>query len=145
MKTFSELSESELDRYIDLNVTAVRDLVDELGGVDAALANHLIMGPVILARAGLRYALKVHGSDLSYTVLPDLDRFGAYAEEACANANGILVGSSHIADRLRLAVDDPATNAKVRLGPPGVDTAAFAPVPPEARRARLEALARGLR
>ena len=31
--------------------------------------------------------------------------------------------------RLRLAVDDPQTNAKVRLGPPGVDTEAFAPVP----------------
>ncbi len=38
------------------------------------------MAPVILARAGLRYALKVHGSDLSYTVLPDLERFRPYAE-----------------------------------------------------------------
>ena len=45
VKTFSELSDAELDRYIDLNVTAVREIADELGGVDAALANHLIMGP----------------------------------------------------------------------------------------------------
>ena len=145
VKTFSELTEAELERYIDLNVAAVTELGDQLGGFDAALANHLVMGPVILARAGLRYALKVHGSDLSYTVLPELDRFGPYAEEAVAAANGILVGSDHVAERLRLAVDDPATNAKVRLGPPGVDTELFAPVEPAARPAALRQAATALR
>jgi glycosyltransferase involved in cell wall biosynthesis len=123
VKTFAEFSDAELAHYIEANVDAVK----ELGDFDAALANHVVMAPVILARAGLRYALKVHGSDLSYTVLPDLDRFRPYAEEAVASANGILVGSGHIAERLRLVVDDPETDAKVRLGPPGVDTDLFAP------------------
>jgi glycosyltransferase involved in cell wall biosynthesis len=141
VKTFAELTEAELDRYIELNVGAVRELVGDLGGVDAALANHLVMGPVILARAGLRYALKVHGSDLSYTVLPELERWRPYAVEACESANGILVGSGHIAERLRMAVDSPDVNAKVRLGPPGVDVAAFAP----GGRERLVALASNLR
>ncbi len=145
VKTFSELSDAELERYIELNVAAVGELVDRLGGVDAALANHLVMGPVILARAGLRYALKVHGSDLSYTVLPELERWRPYAEEAVAAANGILVGSAHVAGRLRLAVDDPTTNAKVRLGPPGVDTERFAPVRPSNRPAVLNAGAQALR
>ncbi len=145
VKTFAELTDGELDRYIDSNVTAVRELVDSLGGVDAALANHLIMGPVILGRAGLDYALAIHGSDLSYTVIPDLERWGPYAQEACDGAAGILVGSGHIAARLRQAVDDPATNAKVRLGPPGVDTRLFAPIPRSERRAAMEALAARLR
>ena len=136
VKTFGELTDAELDRYIEMNVTAVARLVESLGGVDAAIANHLIMGPVILGRAGLGYALAIHGSDLSYTVLPDLERFGPYAQEACDGAAGILVGSGHIAERLRQAVDDPATNAKVRLGPPGVDTHLFAPMPPSERRSR---------
>jgi glycosyltransferase involved in cell wall biosynthesis len=127
VKTFGELTEAELAGYIEANVDAVKELVGSLGGVDAALANHLVMAPVILARAGLRYALAVHGSDLSYTVIPELDRFRPYASEAVASANGILVGSGHIAERLRLVVEDPETNAKVRLGPPGVDTEAFAP------------------
>jgi glycosyltransferase involved in cell wall biosynthesis len=144
VKTFGELTDDELARYIEANVDAVRELVDELGGVDAALANHVIMAPVILARAGLRYALKVHGSDLSYTILPDLERFGPYTEEAVASANGILVGSGHIERRLRLAVDDPETNAKVRLGPPGVDTELFAPVPGPDRKPRLDRLADAL-
>jgi glycosyltransferase involved in cell wall biosynthesis len=127
VKTFGELTDAELAGYIEANVDAVKELVGSLGGVDAALANHLVMAPVILARAGLRYALAVHGSDLSYTVIPELDRFRPYASEAVASANGILVGSGHIAERLRLVVDDPETNAKVRLGPPGVDIEAFAP------------------
>jgi glycosyltransferase involved in cell wall biosynthesis len=127
VKTFGELTDAELDRYLELNVTAVAELVESLGGVDAALANHLIMAPVILARAGLGYALKVHGSDLSYTILPDLERFRPFVDEAVAGANGILVGSGHIAARLRQAVDDPAANAKVRLGPPGVDVELFTP------------------
>ena len=93
----------------------------------------------------MRYALKVHGSDLSYTVLPELDRFRPYAEEAVAGAAGILVGSSHIAERLRLAVDDPETNAKVRLGPPGVDVDLFVPIPRSERVIALESLAQALR
>jgi glycosyltransferase involved in cell wall biosynthesis len=145
VKTFGELSDEELGRYIDLNVQAVRGLLDELGGFDAALANHLVMAPVILARAGLRFAIKVHGSDLSYTVLPEPERFVPYVREGVASANGILVGSGHILERLRQAVDEPETNAKVRLGPPGVDTDLFAPIRPEDRRERLQAAAGELR
>jgi glycosyltransferase involved in cell wall biosynthesis len=145
VRTFLELSQAELDAYIEANVAAVEALVAELGGVDAALANHLIMGPVILSRAGLRYALKVHGSDLSYAVLPDLDRYRPYAEEACAGAAGILVGSGHIAERLALAVDDPQAQAKVRLGPPGVDVERFAPLEVASRASALQDLAARLR
>jgi glycosyltransferase involved in cell wall biosynthesis len=145
VKTFPELTEAELDRYIELNVNAVVELAERLGGFDAALANHLVMAPSILRRAGLEYAIKVHGSDLSYAILPHLERFEPYAVEACEGASGILVGSGHIAERLRQAVDDPVTNAKVRLGPPGVDTDAFSPVPAGARSGRLAGLAGRLR
>ena len=78
-------------------------------------------------------------------MIPDLDRFGPYAREACDGAAGILVGSGHIAARLRRAVDDPVTNAKVRLGPPGVDVDLFAPISPADRPARLNRLAADLR
>src|SRR3954451_3465596 len=50
-KAFEELTDAELDRYLEANVAAVRDVAERAGGVDAALANHLVMGPVILARA----------------------------------------------------------------------------------------------
>ena len=62
VKTFAELTDAELDRYIEPTSTAVARVVESLGGVDAALANHLVMGPVILARAGL--ALRGQGPRL---------------------------------------------------------------------------------
>ena len=53
------------------------------------------------------------------------------ARDGARAAAGILVGSDHIAERLREAVDEPEVNAKVRLGPPGVDTELFAAIPRE--------------
>ena len=131
VKTFPELTDEELDRYLDANVAAVRDVVDSFGEPDAALANHLIMGPAILARAGLRFAIKVHGSDISYTVRPHPERFVPYAREGTDAAAGILAGSSHTARALFEAVPDPALPERTRLGPPGVDVQRFRPHPEE--------------
>ena len=127
VKTYPELSDDELDRYLEANVSAVRAVVEEVGEPDAALANHLIMGPSILARAGLGYAIKVHGSDLSYTVRPHPERFAPYAREGTDAAAGILVGSGHTADDLFDVVPDPGLRERTRLGPPGVDVEKFRP------------------
>ncbi len=92
-KPFSDLTDAELDHYIEANVAAVRDLP----APDVALANHLIMGPLILARAlagRAPYAVKVHGSALEYTVRPN-PRFLPYALEGIRAASGVLVGSHH--------------------------------------------------
>ncbi len=97
------------------------------GGIDAALANHLVMGPLILARSGLPFAAKVHGSALSYTVMPN-PRFLPHAREGMAAANAVLVGSRHTAEALWTTVADPSLPGKTRLGPPGVDVLAFSPL-----------------
>jgi len=130
VKAFEELSDSELDNYIRANVAAVKEVAECAGGVDAALANHLVMGPVILARAGLRYAVKIHGSALEYTVKPNIERFGPYAREGIGPARVVFVGSDHTKASLFAALDDPDLPAKTRMGPPGVDTELFAPLPP---------------
>src|SRR5215207_2902483 len=145
VKTFAELTDAELYAYLDANVAAVRDVVASLGGVDAALANHLVMGPVILARAGLRFALKIHGSALEYTVKPHRERFLPYAREGLDAAAGVLVGSGHTARSLCEAVGDPGLPDRTRLGPPGVDTSLFAPIPGVEAAARLRRLAADLR
>jgi glycosyltransferase involved in cell wall biosynthesis len=137
VKTFPELTDAELDRYLDANVAAVRDVVAAAGRPDAALANHLIMGPAILARTGLTYAIKVHGSDLSYTVRPHPERFVPYAREGTDAAAGILAGSSHTAQDLFETVPDPGLRERTRLGPPGVDVHRFRPRP---RSEAMEAL-----
>ncbi|MGA9636359.1 MAG: glycosyltransferase [Solirubrobacterales bacterium] len=129
VKTFPDLSDAELDHYLDTNVAAVRDVVAASGEPEAALANHLVMGPAVLARAGLRFAIKVHGSDISYTVRPHSDRFVPYAREGTDAAAGILAGSSHTAQALFETVKDPSLPERTRLGPPGVDVHRFRPHP----------------
>ena len=141
VKTFSELSDAEIEDYIERNAQAVRDVIAHAGEPDAALANHLVTAPLIMERAGVPFAVKVHGSDLSYTVIPELERFGPMARDGARAATGILVGSDHIAERLREAVDEPDVNAKVRLGPPGVDTELFAAIAREDGPQRLRDLA----
>jgi glycosyltransferase involved in cell wall biosynthesis len=128
VKTFDELTEAELDRYLDANVAAVRDVASKAGGIDAALANHLVMGPAILARAGIApFAAKIHGSALEYTVKPH-PRFLPYAYEGMEAAQGVLVGSAHTGESLWAALPDlPGLKDKTRLGPPGVDVEEFAP------------------
>jgi glycosyltransferase involved in cell wall biosynthesis len=145
VKTFAELSEDELATYLEANVTAVREVVQEAGGVETALANHLVMGPVILARAGLEYAVKIHGSALEYTVKPHAERFLPYAREGLDGAAGVLVGSGHTAASLWEALDDPGLPQKTRLGPPGVDTELFAPIERSEAAPRLRKLAAELR
>jgi glycosyltransferase involved in cell wall biosynthesis len=130
VKTFPELSDAELDRYIEANVAAVREVASAVGGIDAALANHLVMGPAILARAGVApFAAKIHGSALEYTVKPH-PRFLPYAREGMEAARGVLIGSAHTAESLWATLPDVAgLREKTRLGPPGVDVEEFRPRP----------------
>ena len=139
-RPFPDLTDAEVDRYVDANVAAVREVAERVRP-DVALANHLVMGPVVLARAlgDVPYAVKIHGSALEYTVKP-YPRFKPYAAEGLASARGILVGSRHTAESLWAEMNDPTVDERTRLGPPGVDVVRFAPRDNEAARAGLDAL-----
>jgi glycosyltransferase involved in cell wall biosynthesis len=130
-RPFLECTDDEIARYLDANVAAVRDVAAR-ARPDVALANHLVMGPAILARAlgaDVPYAVKVHGSALEYTVKRDLDRFLPFAREGLAPARTVLVGSRHTAESLWTALGDDGLPARTRLGPPGVDIEEFRPRP----------------
>jgi hypothetical protein len=146
-KTFADCTPEELERYLAANVAAVAE-VAALARPQLALANHLVMGPVILARGLQRavpYAVKVHGSALEYTVKPNPQRFLAPAREGLAPARGVLVGSHHTAQSLWQAIGDRQLPERTRLGPPGVDVARFAPREPAPAAAGLRELAARLR
>lgn len=140
-KPFPELTDRELDRYLDANVAAVREVAERVRP-DLALANHLVMGPVILARGlptSVPYAAVIHGSALEYTVKPH-PRFLPYAREGLDGARCVLVGSRHTALSLWAASDDPALPARTRLGPPGVDVETFGARDPQAAAAGVRRL-----
>ena len=141
--TYAELDDAGVERYIEANVRAVRDVVERTRP-DVALANHLVMGPAILARAlgdDVPYAVKVHGSALEYTVRPNRERFRPYALEGVRGAQGVLVGSRHTAESLWEVLDEPGLPERTRLGPPGVDVHSFRPRPAEEAAAGLARLA----
>jgi glycosyltransferase involved in cell wall biosynthesis len=137
-KPYPDLTDEQVEHYISVNAAAVREVADR-AQVDVALANHMVMGPVILARGleDVPYAVKIHGSALTYTVAPHPERFLPYAVEGLGKARGVLVGSRHTAEGLWEAMDDPAVQEKTRLGPPGVDADAFVRRADAAERLRL--------
>jgi glycosyltransferase involved in cell wall biosynthesis len=141
-RPYPELSDEEVAAYVERNVAAVRE-VAERARPHVALANHLVMGPLILARAlagtGVPYAVKIHGSALEYTVKPH-PRFLPAAREGLASARGVLVGSRHTGDSLWAALDEPGLEDRTRLGPPGVDVTRFGPRDDDAAAAGLARL-----
>jgi glycosyltransferase involved in cell wall biosynthesis len=145
-RTFEQCSEAQVAGYVQANVDAVSELA-ELVAPEAALANHLVMGPVILARAlagEVPYAVKVHGSALEYTVKPAPQRFLGYAREGLAGARAILVGSRHTAESLWATLADETVVQRTRLGPPGVDVQRFSPSEPERAASEVQALVASL-
>jgi glycosyltransferase involved in cell wall biosynthesis len=140
-RTYLEISDAQIEDYLARNVKAVRAIC-AVQPPDIALGNHLVMGPVVLARAlgdTVPYAVKIHGSALEYVVKRDPDRFLPYAREGLANARTVLVGSRHTAESLWEAMGDPELPQRTRLGPPGVDVEEFRPMPDAP--ARVAALA----
>lgn len=128
-RTLLECSDAEVEAYVEANVAAVRDVCAR-ALPDVALANHLVMGPAIVARGldgRLPYAVKVHGSALEYVVKRDPPRFLPWAREGLAGARAVLVGSRHTGESLWAAMQDDDLPARTRLGPPGVDVAEFRP------------------
>jgi glycosyltransferase involved in cell wall biosynthesis len=145
-RTFAELDDGAIAEYVARNVAAVAEVAERVTP-DIALANHLVMGPLILARGlpeHVPYAVKVHGSALEYTVKPQPERFLPAAREGLAGAQTVLVGSRHTAESLWAAMEDPELPARTRLGPPGVDVEMFRPRPRAQATAELHALAAGL-
>jgi glycosyltransferase involved in cell wall biosynthesis len=140
------LGDDQLGRYLDANVAAVAEVAERVRP-DVALANHVLMGPAILARGlpeDVGLAVKVHGSALEYTLRPHRERFIPYALEGLRRAAGVLVGSRHTAESLWEVIGEPDLPARTRLGPPGVDVQSFRPRPPEEAAAGLRALADSL-
>jgi glycosyltransferase involved in cell wall biosynthesis len=126
-RTFTDCSDEEIERYVEANVAAVRELV-------------LLAEPELALAGSVPYAVKVHGSALEYTVKPQPERFLPPAREGIAPAASVLVGSRHTAESLWTALGEPNLPARTRLGPPGVDVARFAPRDRSAAAAGLRGL-----
>ncbi|MDP9327758.1 MAG: glycosyltransferase [Actinomycetota bacterium] len=131
VKTFLQISEEELQRYLALNVEVLRAAA-AWHGSEAVIAGHAIPGATIAARAlgSGGFVAKVHGSDLEYAVRRQ-DRYLELAREGLAAARAVAGGSRDVLER---CAELGLEMAHAEVIPPGVDVRAFRP------RGRREAL-----
>ena len=96
-RPFQDLSAAEVDRYLDANVAAVREVAERVRARRRPRqpprdgAGRARPRP---RRGGVPYAMKIHGSALEYTVKPH-PRFRPFALAGLERARGVLVGSRH--------------------------------------------------
>jgi glycosyltransferase involved in cell wall biosynthesis len=127
VKTFLDLTDEELENYLESNRHAVRTVLDA-SGAEAAVTNHSVPGPLIARRAldgtGVSYASIVHGSCLQY-VARKSDEYMGLTREGLEGATKILALSSHSAGTI--AEDFPDLARRTLSLPGGVDTNLFRP------------------
>jgi glycosyltransferase involved in cell wall biosynthesis len=116
-KFLQDFSEDEKRAYVDANAAALRELLP----ADLVFTNHVLMGGPVGAATGVPFRLKVHGSELEYSMRgrPELEAWG---RASLAQAEATFVGSRHI----RQVLEDVVGHVEqVHEVPPGVDVDEF--------------------
>jgi glycosyltransferase involved in cell wall biosynthesis len=127
VRRFVDLTDAELEVYLQANVEAVRAAA-RWHGSEIVVLGHAIPGAVIGRRAlgAGRYIAKVHGSDLEYAVRLQ-DRYRELAREGLGGARAVLGPGTEVLERCAGLV--PEMRALATVVPPGVDVGAFRPRP----------------
>jgi len=122
-RRFVELSDAELEAYLEMNVAALRAAA-AWHRPEAVLAGHAVPGAVVARRAlgAGAYVAKVHGSDLEYGARAQ-PRLATLAREGLEGAISVAGGSR---DVLARAVEfAPSVAGRLAVVPPGVDVDRF--------------------
>lgn len=127
VKTFLDLSDGELENYVERNVAAVRAVM-KASKAEAVVTNHCVPGPLIARRAlensHAPYLSIVHGSCLQY-VARKSGRFMEIAREGLGGAKKIISPSPHGAGTI--VEDFPEMEGKTLALSGGADTDLFRP------------------
>ena len=122
----ADMTAGELELFVDRNARAVAGAHD--GRADLVLANHVLMGGPVAARAcagGTAHAVKIHGSELEYAIR-GRPQLAALAVASLAGASALFAGSGHIVEVTEELLGK-GLHDRMHVVPPGVDTDAFHP------------------
>src|SRR5918992_6101020 len=94
-RLLQDTTPAERKRYVEANAAALRERLP----ADLVFANHVLLGGPVAAATGSPYVVKVHGSELEYSMRgrPKLEAWG---REALAGASAVFVGSGHVPEVL---------------------------------------------
>jgi glycosyltransferase involved in cell wall biosynthesis len=112
-----DMSGEERERYVALNAAALREHLP----ADLVFANHALLGAPVAAAAGIRFGVKVHGSELEYSMRGNAE-LEAWGAASLRKAEAVFVGSAHIRRALEEVVGPVE---RVHEVPPGVDVDEF--------------------
>jgi len=122
----ADMTPAELELFVDRNAQAVAAAHD--GEVDLVLANHVLMGGPVAARAcagRTAHAVKIHGSELEYAIR-GRPQLAELAVLSLAGARALFAGSGHIVEVTEELLGQ-GLHDRMHVVPPGVDTDAFHP------------------
>jgi glycosyltransferase involved in cell wall biosynthesis len=127
VKTFLDLTQDELDNYLERNVEAVRSVLD-VSDAEGVITNHSVPGPLIVRRAlegaDVSYVSIVHGSCLQYLSRKS-EKYMGLTRDGLEGAREILALSSHSVGTI--SEDFPDLAGRIKALPGGVDTELFHP------------------
>ncbi|MGE5274239.1 MAG: glycosyltransferase family 4 protein [Verrucomicrobiota bacterium] len=116
-----DMAPEERERYVAMNAASLREHLP----ADLVFANHVLMGAPVAAAAGIRFAVKAHGSELEYSMRGNLE-LEAWGAASLRKADAVFVGSAHIRRALEEVVGPVE---RVHEVPPGVDVDEFVAQP----------------
>lgn len=122
----ADMTGGELDLFVDRNARAVAEAHG--GGADLVLANHVLMGGPVAARActgGTPHAVKIHGSELEYAIR-GRPQLAAMTAASLEGARALFAGSGHIVEVTEELLGT-GLHDRIHVVPPGVDIDAFHP------------------
>ena len=119
-----DLSWAERNRFVEANAASMREHLP----ADVVFTNHVVLGGPVGAATGVPFGVKAHGSELEFSMRgnEELCRWG---RDALADARLVVAGTEHIHRVLAEVMGEGGYLERVRVIPPGVDTATFKPEP----------------
>ena len=117
VKLVQDCTREELDDWVERNAAVLREHLP----ADLVFANHALLGGPVGAASGARFGVKVHGSELEYSMRGN-EALSAWGREALTRAKAVFVGSAHIREVLEDVVGHVDHVYEV---PPGVDVEAW--------------------
>lgn len=112
-KLLQDFTQEELARYAEANIEAMSEHLP----ADLVFTNHALMGGAIGAATGSPFRVKIHGSELEYSIR-GRQQLIKFAQESLSSAEAVFVGSKHIRDALAEVVGNVPNVVEV---PPGVN------------------------
>jgi glycosyltransferase involved in cell wall biosynthesis len=127
-----DISWAERKYFVDANAAALREHLP----ADVVFTNHLILGGPVGAATGEPYGLKIHGSELTFSMEgnEELCRWG---RESLASCRVLVAGTEHIRHQTEAALGPGDYGDRILIAPPGVDIDQFRPA---TRQAAFDAL-----